>query len=159
MKKSTITGPVITLGAAAALGITLFSINVTREETPAPRPAAVVAATPAPKPVTPATPSTPRLAPFPAKVQYHSDIPTKRGNLTLDIKVDGATATAYACDNKGIEAWLAGSAVNGEMTLKSTDGTSRLTGRHEGSTVVGNLSIGDKQWAFTAATVPGRDDV
>jgi hypothetical protein len=153
MKKSAITGPVITLGAAAALGITLFSINVTQEETPAPRPAAVVAATPAPTPVTP------RLAPFPVKVQYHSEIPTKRGDLTLDIKVDGATVTAYACDNKGIEAWLAGSAVNGEMTLKSTDGTSRLTGRHEGSTVVGNLSIGDKQWAFTAATVPDRDDV
>jgi hypothetical protein len=156
MKKSAITGPVITLGAAAALGITLFSINVTQEEAPAPRPAAVVAATPAPTPV---TPSTPRLAPFPVKVQYHSDIPTKRGHLTLDIKVDGATATAYACDNKGIEAWLAGSAVDGEMTLKSTDGTSRLSGRHEGSTVVGNLSIGDKQWAFTAAIVPGRDDV
>jgi hypothetical protein len=158
MKKSAITGPVITLGAAAALGITLFSINVAHEERPGPppAPAAVVAAT---SPPTSTIASKPRPAHFPAKVKYHSGIPTKKGNLTLDIKVDGAKATAYACDNYGIEQWLAGSAVDGVVTMMSKDGKSRLTGQHEGSTVVGNLSIDDKQWAFTAQTVQGYGDV
>jgi hypothetical protein len=157
MKKSAITGPVITLGAAAALGITLFSINATREEaSQPPRPAAVVAATPLPAPT---IASKPRPAQFPAKVKYHSNIPTKKGNLTLDIRVDSAKATAYACDNYGIEDWLTGSAVDGMVTMMSADGKDRVTGRHEGSTVVGNLSIGNKQWAFTAQTVRGYGDV
>ncbi len=159
MKKSAIKGPVLTLGAAAALGITLFSINVAKEQDPAtpPAPAAVVAvSTPKPPPTTAVAP---RLTPFPAKAKYHSDIPTKKGTLTVDITIDGAKATAYVCDNHGIEEWLAGSAVDGSVSAMSADGKSRLTGRNQSGTVVGNVSVGDTQWAFTAPVVTGYDDV
>jgi hypothetical protein len=163
MKNSAFTGPLVTLGAAVVVGLTLLAINVSQqhEQVSPPRAAAVVAAAPtlSTPPPTPVPPVPPQPVPFPAKIKYHSDIPTKNGNLTLDIKIDGASATAYACDNRGLEQWLAGAAVDGTVAMKSADGTSRLSGRHEGSTIVGDLEIGDKQWAFTAQTVPGYGNV
>ncbi|CAN5823998.1 hypothetical protein BH09ACT7_BH09ACT7_49290 [soil metagenome] len=160
MTKFASKGPVITLVAAAALGIGMFSVNVAQEDQAAqPAGPAVSVATSTVAPIPPAKPSPPAPAPFPAKAAFHADIPTRNGTLTLDIKVNGAKATAYACDSYGIEKWLAGSAVDGVVSMNSDEGSSRLTGRHEGNTVVGNLSIGDKQWAYTAAAVAGDNNV
>jgi hypothetical protein len=161
MTKLASKGPVITLVAAAALGLGVLSANLAQENPPtAPeRPAASVAASSAtPAPTT--KPTVPAPVPFPAKAAFHSDIPTRSGTLAVDIKVTGATATAYACDNYGIEEWLAGSAIDGVVALKSNDGKSRLDGRLEANnTIAGNLSIGDKQWTYTATAVGGQNNV
>lgn len=161
MTKIASKGPVITLVAAAALGIAVFSANVAQEEPSAApeRPAASVATSTA-KPAPPPRPTAPTSVPFAATAAFHADIPNRNGVVTVDIKVTGAKTTAYACDNYGIEEWLAGSAVDGVLSMTSDDGTSRLDGRHQANnTVVGNLSIGDKQWTYTATAVQGQNNV
>jgi len=151
-------GPILTLVAAAALGIGVFTANVTDDgPSAAPqRPAAGVGSStvePSP-PLTPSAPIAPAPAPFPARAAFHADIPTRTGTLTVDIKVNAATATAYACDSLGVEKWLSGTAVDGVVSMKSSDGTSRLDGRHQGNgTVVGDLSISTAHWAYTAIQV------
>lgn len=153
-------GPLVTLGAVAALGIGILLVNVFQEDEPAPpgKPvaesttttAATAATTAAPAPT---TPTTPPPAPFPAKADYVGEIPISGGVITLEITVDGDKAVAYACDGNTVEVWLAGSAVNGVVNLASKDKTSRLEGRHEGNTVVGTLWIGQKKWDFTTTAV------
>lgn len=145
-------GPLVTLSAVGALAGALWIGNVSQEQaTPAP----AVNAT-APTTSVPAPP--PRPAPaFPATATYTASVPTKKAPIALEITVNGATATAYACDNVGIEEWLRGSAVNGALSLTSRDASSRLEGRLQGAAVVGTLWIGDKQWAFEA--VQGGGDV
>ena len=146
-----ITGPIATLTAVAALGTGLWLVNVGKQSEPAPQPAAVtVTSAPAP----PTAPPPPVATPFAARADFVADIPTKNGNLAVEIRVTGDKARAYACDNAGIETWFSGSAVNGLLGLDSADGAGRLEGRHQGSTVVGNLRIAEQSWAFTA--VPGE---
>jgi hypothetical protein len=156
-------GPILTLVAAAAVGIGVFSVNVAQDDPSAApqRPAAgVVSSTVKPSPPPrPSAPVAPAPAPFPAKAAFHADIPTRNGTLTLDIKVNATSATAYACDNSGIEEWLSGTAADGVVSMKSSDGTSRLDGRHQGdNTIVGDLSIGDAHWAYTAIEVKGGNN-
>ncbi|CAN5491314.1 hypothetical protein BH09ACT8_BH09ACT8_38990 [soil metagenome] len=160
MTKSAVNGPLITLAAAAALGIGVFSANLAQEDPSATpeRPAASVVTTTVK--AVPATPTTPTPSPFPEKAAFHGDIPNRKGVLTVDIKVTGARATAYVCDNYDIEEWLAGSAVDGVVSLQSDDGESRLDGRHQANnTIVGNLSVGDKPWTYTATAVHGQNNV
>ena len=157
-------GPILTLVATAVLGIGVFSANLAQD---GPRPhhnrrrprcgSSTVKPTPPPTPVAPAAPAP---APFPAKAAFHANIPTRTGTLTLDIKVNATKATAYACDNQGIEEWLSGTAVDGVVSMSSSDGTSRLDGRHQANdTIEGNLSIGNKQWNYTAVEVKGDSNV
>jgi hypothetical protein len=156
-----IKGPIATLGAVAVLGTGLWLVNVNNQSEPAPQPAAAtVASAPAavpaaePAPTTSPAPTTPAAAPFGGREDFVANIPTKIGNLALEIRVTGDKAWAYACDNDGIETWLSGSAANGTLKLASADKVSQLDGRHQGNTVVGNLRIGEKSWDFTA--VPGE---
>ena len=157
-------GPILTLVATAALGIGVFSANLAQDGpsvAPQPQAASVGSSTvkPTPSP-TPVAPAAPAPAPFPAKAAFHANIPTRTGTLTVDIKVSATKATAYACDNKGIEEWLSGTAVGGVVSMRSSDGTSRLDGRHQANdTIEGNLSIGDKNWNYTAVEVKGSSDV
>jgi hypothetical protein len=148
-----IRGPLVTLGAVAALGIGIWLVNVSKEE-PAPAPpgqpvaeSTTTAAAPAPQPPPPPTP--PPVA-FPAKADYVGKIPIANGTITLDISVEGDKAIAYACDGNSVEVWLRGSAVNGAVSLASKDKASRLEGRLDGSAVVGTLWIGEKKWDFKA---------
>jgi hypothetical protein len=148
-----IRGPLVTLGAVAALGIGIWLVNVSKEE-PAPAPpgqpvaeSTTTTAAPAPQPPPPPTP--PPVA-FPAKADYVGKIPIANGTITLDISVEGDKAIAYACDGNSVEVWLRGSAVNGAVSLASKDKASRLEGRLEGSAVVGTLWIGEKKWDFKA---------
>ena len=145
-------GPLVTLGAVAALGIGILFVNVSREPEAAPAgepvaQSATTTAAPAPPPSTRAS------APFPAKADYVGEIPIKTGVITLEITVDGDKAIAYACDGNTVEVWLSGSADDGVVNLANKDKTSRLNGRHEGNTVVGTLWIGDRKWDFTTAAV------
>jgi hypothetical protein len=156
MANNKIRGPLVTLAAAAALGGGLWFINVSQETTDTPAAKPVVQSTalaaPVPPPPPPA-PSTPPAAAFPAKANYVGKIPTKTGVITLEITVNGPKAVAYACDGNTVEVWLRGSATNGVLSLASKDGKSRLAGRPQGTTAVGNLSIGEKNWDFTTAQV------
>jgi hypothetical protein len=146
-----IRGPIVTLGAVAALGIGIWLVNVSKQE-PEPAPPAAQSTTtttvPAPQPPPPA-PEPPPAA-FPAKADYVGKVPTATGTITLDISIDGDKAIAYACDGNTVESWLRGSAVNGTVSLASKDKTARLEGRLEGYAVVGTLSIGEKKWDFNA---------
>jgi hypothetical protein len=148
-----IRGPLVTLGAVAALGIGIWLVNVSKEE-PEPTPpvaqtttTATTTAAPAPQP--PAPPAPAPVA-FPAKADYVGKVPTANGTITLDISVEGDNAIAYACDGNTVEVWLRGPAVNGAVSLVSKDKASRLEGRLEGSAVVGTLWIGGKNWDFKA---------
>jgi hypothetical protein len=148
-----IRGPLVTLGAVAALGIGIWLVNVSKEEPAQAPPGQPVAesttttAAPAPQPPPPPTP--PPVA-FPAKADYVGKIPIANGTITLDISVEGDKAIAYACDGNSVEVWLRGSAVNGAVSLASKDKASRLEGRLDGSAVVGTLWIGEKKWDFKA---------
>jgi hypothetical protein len=146
-----ITGPMATLAAVAALGAGLWLVNVSEQSDAEPQPAAAIVTS---APATPAAPKTPASTPFAATEDFVADIPTKTGNLALEIRVVGDRARAYACDNEGIETWLSGSAVNGVLKLSSMDGRGQLDGRHQRDTVNGTLRIGEKGWTFTA--VPGE---
>ncbi|MCU1698665.1 MAG: hypothetical protein JWR34_4728 [Mycobacterium sp.] len=150
MAKNRIRGPLVTLAAVAALGGGLWWMNVSQEtaEPPAkPVAQSTMAAAPVPPPPVP-----PPVA-FPAKANYVGKIPTASGVITLEITVNGAKAVAYACDGNTFEVWLRGSATNGVLSLASKDEKSRLAGRPQGTTVVGNLSIDEKNWDFTTAQV------
>lgn len=148
-----ISGPLLTLGAVAVLGVGILLVNISKED-PAP-PASptnpttttAAAATPAAPPPAPATPPPPA---FPAKADYVGKVPTANGTITLEISVQGDKAIAYACDGNTVESWLRGSAVNGAVSLANKDKTSRLEGRLEGSAIVGTLWIGEKKWDFNA---------
>jgi len=148
-----IRGPIVTLGAVAALGVGILLVNISKEE-PAP-PAnpynptttTAAAATPAAPPPAPSTPPPPA---FPAQADYVGKVPTANGTITLEIAVHGDKAVAYACDGNTVESWLRGSATKGALSLANKDKTSRLQGRLEGSAVIGTLWIGEKKWDFTA---------
>jgi hypothetical protein len=145
-----IRGPLVTLGAVAALGIGIWLVNVSKEEqAPTPPVAEATTTTAAPAPQPPPAPTPPPVA-FPAKADYVGKIPTATGTITLDISVQGDKAIAYACDGNSVEVWLRGPSVNGAVSLSSKDKASRLEGRLEGSAVVGTLWIGEKKWDFKA---------
>jgi len=156
-------GPLLTLGAVAALGIGIVLANVAQEhqpttgDKPIAQPAtttAVTMAAPAPPPPsTPPRPSTLPPAPFPAKANYVGKIPTSSGVITLEITIGGDKAVAYACDGNKLEVWLRGGAQDGVVSLANKANTSRLEGHHEGTTVVGTLWIGAQNWDFTTAAV------
>ncbi|MEV0360607.1 hypothetical protein AB0H71_31580 [Nocardia sp. NPDC050697] len=148
-------GPLLTLAAAAVLGLALLGVNMSKEE-PAPAaatsPAAAVVppttAVPAPSPVTPGVP-------FPAKADYVGTITRAAGPpLTLAITVAEGAVTAYACDGAAVETWLQGRVVDDVARLEGKNGA-RLEGRAGGGAVRGTLWIGDKSWEFTAPVVAG----
>jgi hypothetical protein len=152
-----IRGPLVTLGAVAALGVGIWLVNVSKVE---PAPAALPAAESSTSAVasTSAPPAPPRAPAFPAKAEYLGKVPTANGVITLEITVEGEKAIAYACDGNTVESWLRGSAVQGAVSLQNKDKTSRLEGRRDGTAVAGTLWVGDKQWQFEAPPAMGDSD-
>ena len=152
-----IRGPLVTLGAVAALGVGILIANISQENqsaapaTPVAESPTTTAAAPAPTPSTAITPPAPPA--FPVKADYVGKIKISSGVITLEITIDGEKAVAYACDGNTVEVWLSGSAKNGALNLANKRNTSRLEGRHEGNAVVGTLSIDQKSWDFKAAAV------
>ncbi|SEA23785.1 MULTISPECIES: hypothetical protein [unclassified Mycobacterium] len=148
-----VAGPLVTLGAVAALGIGIYAVNVSKESQPAAPVTSTSQAAPPTSQAAPTTPTTPAAVPFPAAADYQGKVETKVGVITLDISVKGAAARAYACDGKAVETWLSGPAEAGVVNLTSKDKTSHLEGRHDGKSVAGTLTIGEKSWPFTAFAV------
>lgn len=149
MKKNNI-GPLLTLAAVAAVGGGIWVANVS-QETESTAPAAVVAQSTATTTASAAAPSPSPSPPgaFPATANYVGAIPTATGVITLEVTIDGQRAIAYACDDSDIEVWLRGSAIDGVLALADTDQTSRLSGRLDGASIAGTLTIGAKSWDFT----------
>ena len=147
-----IRGPIVTLGAVAALAVGILLVNISKQDDapPANPYAQSTTTTAAATPAAPPSPSTPPPPAFPAKADYVGKIPAAKGTITLDIAIDGNKAVAYACDGNSIESWLRGSATNGALNLASKDKAGRLEGRLEGDAVVGTLWIGEKKWDFKA---------
>ncbi|MFD0362459.1 hypothetical protein ACFQZZ_13515 [Nocardia sp. GCM10030253] len=151
-------GPLLTLGAVAALAIVLLVVNMSKETEPTqakPNSMSATTTAPAAGPTTQPQPTTgtPAATPFPVKADYIGTIPVQSGGtITLSITVQGDKATAYACDGKSIESWLQGSATNGSLRLTGKN-DARLEGGFDGRAVNGTLWIGGKQWGFTAAPV------
>ena len=142
-----IRGPMVTLGAVAAVGAGMWLVNVSQQtETPpvAEAPVSVAA---------PPSPTAPRLQQFPAKADYVGTVSTNYGSITLDINVGGNRAVAYACDGNSVEVWLRGDATDGVVRLASKDKASTIDGRLRGSTVAGTLEIRGKSWQFVASEV------
>lgn len=148
-----VAGPLVTLDAVAALGVGIYAVNVSKESGPAAPTTSTSQAAPPTSQAAPSTPAAPAAVPFPAAADYQGKVATKTGVITLDISVKGATARAYACDGNAVETWLSGPADAGTVTLTSKDKTSRLEGRHDGKSVAGTLTIGEKSWPFTASAV------
>jgi hypothetical protein len=148
-----VAGPLVTLGAVAALGVGIYAVNASKESQPAAPTISTSQAAPPTSQAAPITPAAPAAVPFPAAADYQGKVATKTGVITLDISVKGTTARAYACDGKAVETWLSGPAEAGTVNLTSKDKTSRLEGRHDGKSVAGTLTIGEKSWPFTASAV------
>ncbi|MEV6280594.1 hypothetical protein [Nocardia sp. NPDC051832] len=141
-------GPWLTLAAVAVLGLALLVVNMSKDTEPT---TAQPNSGPASASAAPAT--APKATPFPANADYVATIALDAGGtMTLEITVEGDKAIAYACDGKTIESWLQGTAINGALKLTGKNDAT-LTGTHDGKAVNGNLSIGGKQWEFTASPV------
>ena len=144
-------GPLLTLAAAAVLGIVLLLINISKEDEPSKPAAAAQSSSVAPSATDTLPPAAPAAIPFPANANYEAEISTATGVITLSITVEGDKAVAYACDGAKIETWLKGSAVSGVLDLTGKD--FKLDGRHDGSKVTGTLVIGEKSWKYDAVQV------
>ncbi|MEV0250525.1 hypothetical protein AB0H76_28295 [Nocardia sp. NPDC050712] len=144
-------GPWLTLAAVAVLGLVLLVVNMSKDTEPS---TAQPNSGPATSSVTAApTTTAPKATPFPAAADYVATIPLAAGGtMTLEITVEGEKAIAYACDGKTIESWLQGPATNGTLKLTGKNDAT-LTGNFDGKAVNGNLSIGGKQWEFSALPV------
>jgi hypothetical protein len=152
-----IRGPILTMSATAIAGTAMWLANVSHDPAPAAQIMPVAAAPAPPAPIDKPRAIAPPLA-FPAHAGYRASIPVRNGAIGLDITVDGARTTAYACDNEGIEVWLQGRTGPGTLDLASADRVSRLYGHLDGDRVAGTLWIGERHWDFrtSPAQVAGR---
>lgn len=160
-------GPIVTLVAVFGLALVLLLVNLSTTDAEPPAPLAQdTSATPVPAPSpTPsqsaaaepaAAPTEPAPSPFPEYAKYVGEATTAKKPIPVAITVDGGQAKAYVCDGKKIEAWLQGSAENGELRLTGR-GENRLTGELTGDTVTGTVLIkGYPEWTFSATATDGK---
>ena len=153
-----ITGPVLTLAAVGAVAAGVTTANVVLTADPEPPPVeqatgALAVGSPLPAPAAPAAPTAPTAPPAQAGQAVYTGWSTDRA-VSVDIRVEDGDATAYVCDNEGVESWTEGTV--------SQDGPTRLTGEDGGSveytvqdgTATGTASAGGRTWEFTAARAP-----
>ncbi len=157
-------GPVLTLLAVVALGVTLFFVNSGAD--PANQPAAAVSPAPAATapPATTAAPDPAAAAPAVAEKAYAGR--TSGNELTIAIAVKDGRAVAYLCDGKKVEAWLEGTLSGADLSLKNASGSATVTGTADDGKSVGTVTVGEKSWPFAAKAVQapnglyeGRADV
>lgn len=155
-----IRGPLATLLAVAATGAAVVATNVVLTAGPsdveqqaalsanstgygsggsgaaAPAPAA-----PAPAAEAPAAPAAP--------ARY--DGRTAGDEVTVQVTVENGKAKAYICNaDKGIEAWVNGTAADGKLQMTGKDGSS-VEATSDGTAVFGTARSHGKSWPFSAA--------
>ena len=69
----------------------------------------------------------------------------------MAIIITGEEAIAYVCDGVAVEAWLAGSAIDGELSLRGEGGS--LTGSYDDDRVVGQATASGREWTFGFGSV------
>jgi hypothetical protein len=83
------------------------------------------------------------------RADYATRVRGTRGLLAISIR--GGKAIAYFCDGR-TEAWFQGTATGGILTLDGFGGASVSAELADGR-AIGELSIGDQRWNFTAPPV------
>jgi hypothetical protein len=151
--------PLLTLLAVVVLGGAIFTLNVLGDPGNRTAKATPVAsgATPAPDAAAPTAAPTAAAAPAPAPPAAAPAVAEKAyagrsaGNeVTVAIAVKNGRAVGYVCDGKKIEAWLEGTVSGSDITLKSKDGASTITGTVDETKSLGTVAAGGKQWPFAA---------
>jgi hypothetical protein len=145
-------GPLLTLlgGGVVAAGLLVASVVATAQErdgedgtqvvagatpTAEPTPTAVLSPSPEPSP-------TPEAEPDP--ITYVGDV--DGGGASVALVLNGDEAIAYVCDGE-IEAWLEGTARNGELVLEGDD--AELHGSYDEDAAAGEVSALGASWTFT----------
>jgi hypothetical protein len=90
---------------------------------------------------------------FPKSAHYIADIPTSDGRtMTIGVAVEGDKIAAYACDGVKDEAWFFGTQKAGSLDITSKY-QDTLKASYNGSAVVGQLTMNDVNYSFTAPSV------
>jgi hypothetical protein len=147
-------GPIITLLAGLLVAGVLFVLNVDLSNDAARNAAARNAAanTTATASSAPPTQAPTKQAPAPTKSAAADDKSTYAGTVDggaagLAIAISNGKALAYVCDGKRVEAWLSGTAQNGELALTGKKGS--LSATYANGVATGTVKAGTKTWHFT----------
>lgn len=153
-------GPIFTLLAGLALAAVLMVLNLTATnrnrnngDNAANAGANATATTTSELGTAPTTaPATaaPTKAPPAAQVTYAGRV--SGGGATIAIAIKDGKAVAYLCDGNRAEAWLQGTASNGELKLAGS-GNATLTGSYGNGVAAGAISATGKKWTFAVGTV------
>jgi hypothetical protein len=144
-------GPIITLVAGLAVAAVLMVLNLTGTNDDGSTPTGTVgnaASTPAVAATTPAAAPT-TAAPAP-QVTYAGKV--NGGGATIAIALKDGKAVAYLCDGRSTEAWLQGTAANGQLSLTGAGGAT-LTATYGNGRAAGTISAKSREWAFSVGTV------
>jgi len=153
-------GPILTLAAGLVLAAVLMVLNLRAtdasqrnaagdQQPDAPAATATAQpgqAEPTNAPPTKAPPTTAAAAP----VTYAGRV--KGGAATIAIVVKEAKAVAYLCDGNRTEAWLQGTARNGELILTGS-GNARLTGSVAKGVAAGSVTASGRRFTFSVKVV------
>jgi hypothetical protein len=143
-------GPILTLAAGLVLAVVLMVLNlrVTGQRNAAdsaPPDAAAVDTTATTAPPTTKPPAKPA-----APVTYAGWV--KGGGATIAIVVKEDKAVAYLCDGSRTEAWLQGTADNGELVLKGS-GNASLAGTFGNGKAEGSVTASGRRFSFAVKVV------
>lgn len=125
--------------SAAAVGVT--------SAPPSPGEAGQVATLPPTEPVRTGANTT---APAPVRITLAGHVADDAGTLAISIR--DQQAIAYICDGNKVEAWLKGTAKNGDLSLSGKDG-SRIVGTFDTDSARGKVTVIGKTHDFTVRTV------
>jgi serine/threonine-protein kinase len=85
-------------------------------------------------------------------VTFAGNAQGRDGGASIAIAVTDGHAVAYLCDGKRIEAWLQGTATNGELTLTGA-GDASLTGSYDNGGASGEVAAAGQRFAFSVKVV------
>ncbi|HEX6869631.1 MAG TPA: hypothetical protein VF163_00915 [Micromonosporaceae bacterium] len=143
-------GPIITLAAGLVVAAVLMVMNLS--VTPAgDRPGADTADAAASAPTTTA-PTTAATRPPAAAAQVTYAGKVDGGAATIAIAVKDGRAVAYLCDGRAAEAWLQGTADNGELDLAGA-GNARLSGTFANGVATGRVTAAGRTFDFSVGVV------
>jgi serine/threonine-protein kinase len=146
-------GPIVTLVTGAVLAAVVLVLNINgyaakqRASGPSPTQAPYDA-----EPTTPAgtTTTSPPSTVVEPPATYAGNV--GGGGASIAIAVKDGKAIAYLCDGATAEAWLQGTAANGQLTLKGTDGA-RLDATYANGNAAGTVTAVGREWTFSIQAV------
>jgi hypothetical protein len=144
-------GPLLTLAAGLVVAAVLMvmNLNVTRDrDTRNAAAEGAATSTPTAEPTPPPT-TEPPVPPAPPAT-YAGKV--NGGRATIAIATKEGQAIAYLCDGRSIEAWLQGTATNGELLLTGADNAS-LIGVFGNGEAEGTIKAEGRSWEFTVPVV------